>query len=149
SKPDPGRPGTSRTRYVEASWVCPSVEWPKPLHGVWVRERFEHATSVSFGCYLQGSMNPRPPTDAKRRLPVFAPAEALSAHPPIARESRAVDRAWRPHYAVWEITLRCDLSCRHCSSRAGRARDDELSTSEALGLISQMSALGVEEITLI
>jgi radical SAM protein with 4Fe4S-binding SPASM domain len=94
-------------------------------------------------------MNPRPPTDAKRRLPVYAPAAALPAHAPLDRESRAVDRAWRPHYAVWEITLRCDLSCRHCSSRAGRARDDELSTSEALGLISQMSALGVEEITLI
>ena len=93
-------------------------------------------------------MNRAPPDDARRRLRVYGPA-VPSTFAPLDRESRAVDRAWRPHYAVWEVTLRCDLSCRHCSSRAGRARDDELSTSEALALISQMSALGVEEITLI
>jgi radical SAM protein with 4Fe4S-binding SPASM domain len=50
---------------------------------------------------------------------------------------------------VWEVTLRCDLSCTHCSSRAGRARRDELSTSEALGLVDQLAELGVREVTLI
>src|SRR6201999_426185 len=34
-------------------------------------------------------------------------------------------------------------------SRAGRARDDELSAGEALDLVAQMRALGVAEITLI
>jgi radical SAM protein with 4Fe4S-binding SPASM domain len=79
-----------------------------------------------------------------RQLAVYAPTR-----PPLADESRPVDRASRPHYAVWEVTLRCDLSCRHCSSRAGRARDDELSTSEALDAIGQMRDLGIAEITLI
>jgi radical SAM protein with 4Fe4S-binding SPASM domain len=50
---------------------------------------------------------------------------------------------------VWEVTLRCDLSCHHCSSRAGRPRPDELTTAEALDLVGQMADLGVLEVTLI
>jgi radical SAM protein with 4Fe4S-binding SPASM domain len=50
---------------------------------------------------------------------------------------------------VWEVTLRCDLACRHCSSRAGRARPDELTTDEALGVVEQLAELGVLEVTLI
>ncbi len=84
---------------------------------------------------------------AGRRLRVYG--EAAPARAPLDRQSRAVDRASRPHYAIWEVTLRCDLSCRHCSSRAGRARDDELSADEALDVIAQMRDLGIEEITLI
>lgn len=52
-------------------------------------------------------------------------------------------------YVVWEITLKCDLGCRHCGSRAGKARPDELSTSEALDLVKELAAQGVQEITLI
>ena len=52
-------------------------------------------------------------------------------------------------YVVWEITLRCDLSCAHCGSRAGRARPDELTTEEALRVVDELAALGAEEITLI
>jgi radical SAM protein with 4Fe4S-binding SPASM domain len=52
-------------------------------------------------------------------------------------------------YAVWEITLRCDLACRHCGSRAGRSRPDELSTAECLDLIAQLADLGVKEVTVI
>jgi radical SAM protein with 4Fe4S-binding SPASM domain len=63
--------------------------------------------------------------------------------------SRDRDRQWRPRYAVWEVTLACDLACRHCGSRAGRARPDELSPSEALDLVDQLAALGVMEVTLI
>ncbi len=55
----------------------------------------------------------------------------------------------RPRYAVWEITLKCNLACRHCGSRAGDKRDDELSTEEALDLVRQMKDLGVIEVTLI
>jgi radical SAM protein with 4Fe4S-binding SPASM domain len=54
-----------------------------------------------------------------------------------------------PQYAVWEVTLRCDLACRHCSSRAGRARPDELTTAEALDVVAQLADLGVLEVTLI
>ncbi|MGH7297581.1 MAG: radical SAM protein, partial [Polyangiaceae bacterium] len=63
-------------------------------------------------------------------------------------EARPADRE-RPRYAVWELTLRCDLACRHCSSRAGRARPDELTTAEALDVVAQMADLGVLEVTLI
>lgn len=55
----------------------------------------------------------------------------------------------RPVYAVWEITLRCDLACRHCGSRAGKARPDELNTTEALDLAEQIADLGVSEVTLV
>ncbi|MEX1367950.1 MAG: radical SAM protein [Nannocystaceae bacterium] len=62
---------------------------------------------------------------------------------------------WREHpddppaVAVWEITLRCDLGCRHCGSRAGKARTDELSTAEALDVVHQLARLRVGEVTLI
>jgi radical SAM protein with 4Fe4S-binding SPASM domain len=68
---------------------------------------------------------------------------------PLAESARPVDQAWRPIYAVWESTLRCDLSCHHCGSRAGHAREGELSTAEALDLVRQMAELGVKEVTLI
>jgi radical SAM protein with 4Fe4S-binding SPASM domain len=62
---------------------------------------------------------------------------------------RAIDATSRPTYVVWELTLRCDLACRHCSSRAGLARDDELDTDEALDVVAQLADLGVGEVTLI
>jgi radical SAM protein with 4Fe4S-binding SPASM domain len=55
----------------------------------------------------------------------------------------------RTTYAVWEITLKCNLSCNHCGSRAGDARDDELTTEEALDLVHQMAEAGIAEVTLI
>ncbi len=71
-----------------------------------------------------------------RRLPLLEPV-------------REVDRATRPIYAVWEITLRCDLSCLHCGSRAGKGRPDELDTAQALDLVDQLAELGVQEVSLI
>ncbi|MEM8614009.1 MAG: radical SAM protein, partial [Cyanobacteria bacterium P01_H01_bin.105] len=55
----------------------------------------------------------------------------------------------RTSYAVWEITLKCNLACSHCGSRAGHARAKELSTEEALDLVSQMAEVGIKEVTLI
>jgi radical SAM protein with 4Fe4S-binding SPASM domain len=57
----------------------------------------------------------------------------------------------RPHpiYCVWEITLRCDLGCKHCGSRAGKARPDELSTEQALEVVEQLHEVGVREVVLI
>src|SRR4051812_22188213 len=80
------------------------------------------------------------------RLPLLGAARPGQA--PLADEVREVDRV-RPIYAVWEITLRCDLGCQHCGSRAGGARPDELSSEECLDLVAQMAALGVKEVTLI
>ncbi len=50
---------------------------------------------------------------------------------------------------MWETTLRCDLSCKHCGSRAGKTRPNELSTDEALDMVRQMATLGVRELTVI
>lgn len=55
----------------------------------------------------------------------------------------------RISYAVWEITLKCNLACSHCGSRAGQARTKELSTEEALNLVKQLAEVGIKEVTLI
>ena len=55
----------------------------------------------------------------------------------------------RISYAVWEITLKCNLACSHCGSRAGHTRTHELSTAEALDLVQQMADVGIGEVTLI
>ncbi len=54
-----------------------------------------------------------------------------------------------PRYVVWELTLRCDLACRHCGSRAGKPRQEELSLDEALEVADQLQAAGTQEITFI
>lgn len=54
-----------------------------------------------------------------------------------------------PLYVVWELTLRCDLGCKHCGSRAGRARSDELTTEECLDVVRQIAEMGAREVTLI
>ena len=85
---------------------------------------------------------PRP----RRDLPVVGVAGRRRL--PLA-EARAEDTRYRPLIAVWELTLRCDLACRHCGSRAGRARPDELSTEEALDLVRQLAELGTREVAII
>ncbi|MEH1992180.1 nif11-class peptide radical SAM maturase 3 [Nostoc sp.] len=55
----------------------------------------------------------------------------------------------RISYAVWEITLKCNLACNHCGSRAGQARTQELSTEEALDVVKQLAEVGIKEVTLI
>ena len=55
----------------------------------------------------------------------------------------------RISYAVWEITLKCNLACSHCGSRAGQARTKELSTQEALDVVRQLAEVGIKEVTLI
>ncbi len=87
---------------------------------------------------------PRP-----RHLPIAPVAPPPKRRLPLADAARPVDQQWRPIYAVWEITLACDLACRHCGSRAGKARPEELTTEECLALVRQMAAMEVKEITLI
>ena len=62
-----------------------------------------------------------------------AHAERGRVRPPLASRSARLCIGRRANYAV-ELTLACDLACRHCGSRAGRARPDELTTEEALDL---------------
>jgi radical SAM protein with 4Fe4S-binding SPASM domain len=56
--------------------------------------------------------------------------------------------SYRPAIAVWELTLHCNLQCIHCGSSAGGARTDELSTTEALQLCQDLSALGCQGVAL-
>jgi radical SAM protein with 4Fe4S-binding SPASM domain len=68
---------------------------------------------------------------------------------PLAEQARAVDRKHRPRIAVWELTLRCNLACNHCGSRAGKARTNELTTEEGLKLVDELAELGTQEVSLI
>jgi len=54
----------------------------------------------------------------------------------------------KPSYCVWELTLACNLRCKHCGSRAGEPRPDELSTKECLEVVRSLACLGCEVITL-
>jgi radical SAM protein with 4Fe4S-binding SPASM domain len=54
-----------------------------------------------------------------------------------------------PLYVVWEITLRCNLRCCHCGSRAGKPRQHELTTDECMQVVRQLADLGTREVTLI
>jgi radical SAM protein with 4Fe4S-binding SPASM domain len=85
-----------------------------------------------------------------RPLPILPTALDASnrKYLPLA-EARAKDEKYRPIYAVWEITLRCDLACRHCGSRAGLARHNELSTEECLDVVRQLADLGTREVSII
>ena len=85
----------------------------------------------------------------KRRGPALPTSTARQYRSLPILESRPQDRQHRPIYAVWEMTLACDLACRHCGSRAGKARPDELNTEEALDLVRQLAALGVREVSMI
>lgn len=64
-------------------------------------------------------------------------------------KSRQLLRPIRYAYAVWELTLQCNLGCVHCGSRAASARAEELSTAEALDLARQLGEVGITEVTLI
>ncbi|MFC1723491.1 radical SAM protein [Nanoarchaeota archaeon] len=57
--------------------------------------------------------------------------------------------SWRPVNVTWELTLRCNLRCKHCGSSAGVCRHKELSLEECLKLCYELKDLGTEEVTLI
>lgn len=54
-----------------------------------------------------------------------------------------------PHTCVWELTLACNLRCKHCGSAAGRPRSAELSLDECLRVAGELAALGCQHVTLI
>jgi len=55
----------------------------------------------------------------------------------------------QPRYCVWEVSLACDLGCKTCGSRAGKSRQDELSTAQCLDTVRQLEEIGIREVTLI
>lgn len=76
---------------------------------------------------------------------------ALAGDTGLLPRTPSLEEQVKPHpiYVVWELTLRCDLACGHCGSRAGRARSDELTTAECLDVVAQLARAGVREVTLI
>lgn len=46
----------------------------------------------------------------------------------------------------WELTLACNLRCRHCASSAGSPRENELTLEESLAICDQLPALLVLEV---
>lgn len=51
-----------------------------------------------------------------------------------------------PFTMGWEITLACNLRCKHCGSSAGQPRKNELTTDEALRICDQMPSLLIQEV---
>ncbi len=54
----------------------------------------------------------------------------------------------KPLTAVWEITMGCNMRCKHCGSSCHDALPEELTTAEALKLCDEIGELGLEWITL-
>ena len=54
----------------------------------------------------------------------------------------------RPISAVWEVTMGCNLRCKHCGSSCQDALPDELNTEEALCVCDQLGDIGVRWVTL-
>lgn len=65
------------------------------------------------------------------------------------RRLNVLSRDFFPAYVVWELTLKCDLACTHCGSRAGPRRPDELDTEGALRVVGELAALRTREVVLI
>lgn len=53
-----------------------------------------------------------------------------------------------PLVVGWELTLACNLRCRHCASAAGMPRNQELTLAEALSICDQFPDLLVQEVNL-
>lgn len=82
--------------------------------------------------------------------PVFLCEHAMpSKRSPLRRLQVVDEHRFFPAYVVWELTLRCDQPCAHCGSRAGKARDVELSREEALDVVQQLRDMGALEVVLI
>lgn len=54
-----------------------------------------------------------------------------------------------PIFCVWEITLKCNMNCLHCGSRAGKARANELTLQEAFNVADELIAMGCKQISFI
>ncbi len=55
---------------------------------------------------------------------------------------------YKPMTGVWEITMGCNMRCKHCGSICENPQNDELTTKEALKLCKELGELGFKHITL-
>lgn len=61
--------------------------------------------------------------------------------------NRFVEQGLRsPVNLTWEVTLACNLRCRHCLSSSAEPAEGELSTAEALALVEELHQEGVFQI---
>ena len=51
-----------------------------------------------------------------------------------------------PFILGWELTLACNLRCRHCGTAAGEPREKELTLDESLKICDQLPELLVQEV---
>lgn len=58
------------------------------------------------------------------------------------------NKQYQPVTAVWEVTMGCNMRCKHCGSSCAQPLADELTTGEALDIIDQLPAVGLRWITL-
>jgi len=57
-------------------------------------------------------------------------------------------QTFAPLAAVWEITMACNMRCRHCGSACTVAQPGELTTAEALTLCDELADMGLKMVTL-
>lgn len=55
---------------------------------------------------------------------------------------------YRPITAVWEITMGCNMRCKHCGSSCADPLEGELTTDEAIKLCDDLGELGFQWITI-
>jgi radical SAM protein with 4Fe4S-binding SPASM domain len=55
---------------------------------------------------------------------------------------------YQPVTCVWEVTMGCNMRCKHCGSSCADPLPGELSTAEALDAVDQMAGLGLKWVTL-
>ena len=55
---------------------------------------------------------------------------------------------YKPTSAVWEVTMGCNMRCKHCGSSCEQPLQDELTTEEALRLCDDLGELGLQVVTL-
>ena len=53
-----------------------------------------------------------------------------------------------PKQAVWEMTLKCNMNCKHCGSKAGTPKGNELTFEQCIDIAHQLIDMGLEFITL-
>ena len=55
---------------------------------------------------------------------------------------------FHPRACVWELTLACNLRCKHCGSFAGSRRERELDLEESFRVADELAGLGCRRVTL-
>ncbi|HOV25796.1 MAG TPA: radical SAM protein [Pseudobacteroides sp.] len=59
-----------------------------------------------------------------------------------------MENLYNPITAVWEITMGCNMRCKHCGSSCEKPLEGELTTEEALKLCDDIKNLGLQWLTL-